>query len=151
MSSSSGTGSGTAANPTNAITTPIVAAMNMNPAMGNLATLMANQASMDMSNSTAAAASLANAFGVAAGIGPMGGLNPSANQFATANNPGGIAAALQNTGVGMGGLQSGQTGGNNPLGMLGGAGGGPMGGAGLGGTNIGSSGGAQAQPSPFQT
>lgn len=124
--------------------TPIVAAMNLNPAMGNLATLMANQTSMDMSNNAAAAAALSNAFGVA-GIGQqMNAMNAAANQFAQASNAGNIAAALQNSGVGMAGLQGSQ----GVVGGLGMMGGGP---GGMSGANIGTAAGSQAQPSPFQT
>lgn len=142
VSSTSGVGNnGTLGVATN-LSTPIVAAMNMNPTMGSLASLMANQTSMDMSNNAAAAAALSNAFGVAAGIGPMGAMNAVQNQFANASNAGNIAAALQNSGVGMGSIQSSQGG---TMGMMGG------GASGMSGANIGTAAGSQAQPSPFQT
>lgn len=123
----------------NAVATPIMAAMNMNPAMSGLATLMTNQTSMDMSQMPAAAAALSNAFG----IGNMGALNAASNQFAAGN----VAATMQNpAGVGLAGIGSAQGGG---LGMIGSAGGSL--GAAMSGANIGTAAGGQAQPSPFQS
>lgn len=119
--------------------------MNINPAMSNLASLMASQSSMDMGMGNSAAA-LSNAFG----IGPMGALNAAANQFANTGNAGNLAAALQNSGVNMAGLQGNQGGAANAL-MMGGGGASMANAAGMSGANIGSASGVQAQPSPFQT
>lgn len=133
-----------------------LAAMNVNPTFGNLASLMSNPQGLDSLGGigtpagAAAAAAVANAFGVG-GMNPLGAsINTSAGQFGNLGTPnaGTLAAAMQNVG-GLPGMQGNPGVGNNPM-LMGSTGGQIGSSSGMSGSGVPTST-PNTQQSPFQT